>query len=122
LDIDHFRVFNDARGVARGDELLRAVAERLRSIVRVTDTVTRFSADEYGLVCENISTAATAAERAQRILTAIEAPFSLDDGEVLVTASVGIAVSGEGTLSEALVRDAQLAMHRAKERGRNRFE
>jgi diguanylate cyclase (GGDEF)-like protein/PAS domain S-box-containing protein len=122
LDIDHFRDFNDARGDERGDELLRAVADRLRGMIRATDTVTRFSADEYGLVCENISTAATAAERARRILTAIEVPFSLDDGEAPVTASVGIAVSGEGTLAEALVRDAQLAMHRAKERGRNRFE
>ena len=69
LDLDHFGVFNDARGDAGGDELLRAVADRLRTMVRVTDTVTRFGADEYGLVCENVSTAATAAERAQRYLS-----------------------------------------------------
>lgn len=122
LDIDHFRTFNDARGVASGDELLRAVADRLQSIVRVTDTVTRFGADEFGLVCENISTAATAAERAQRYLTAIARPFTLEDGEALITASVGIAVSGAEPSAEAMVRDAQLAMHRAKERGRSRFE
>lgn len=122
LDLDHFRIFNDARGDGCGDELLRAVADRLRAMVRITDTVTRFSADEYGLVCENISTAATAAERAQRYLAAIERPFALGDGDALVTASIGIAVSGPGAVAETMVRDAQLAMHRAKERGRNRYE
>jgi len=122
LDIDHFRVFNDAQGDERGDELLRAVADRLRAMVRATDTVTRFGADEYGLVCENVSTAATAAERAQRYLNAIARPFELEGGDALITASIGIAMSGSGTLPEAMVRDAQLAMHRAKERGRNRLE
>jgi diguanylate cyclase (GGDEF)-like protein/PAS domain S-box-containing protein len=122
LDLDHFRVFNDARGDRCGDELLRAVADRLRAMVRVTDTVTRFSADEYGLVCENVSTAATAAERAQRYLSAIERPFALEGGDALITASIGIAVTGPGAEAETMVRDAQLAMHRAKERGRNRYE
>ena len=122
LDLDHFRVFNDARGEGCGDDLLRAVADRLRTVVRITDTVTRFGADEYGLVCENVSTAATAAERAQRYLTAIERPFVLEGGDALITASIGIAVSGPGAEAEAMVRDAQLAMHRAKERGRNRYE
>ncbi len=122
LDLDHFAVFNDARGEDRGDELLRAAADRLRTMVRVTDTVTRFGADEYGLVCENVSTAATAAERAQRFLKAIERPFSIDGGDALLTASIGIAVGGPEAVAEAMVRDAQLAMHRAKERGRNRYE
>ena len=122
LDLDHFGVFNDARGDAGGDELLRAVADRLRTMVRVTDTVTRFGSDEYGLVCENISTAARAAERAQRYLAAIEEPFALESGEALVTASIGIAVGGSGSVAESMVRDAELAMQRAKERGRNRCE
>jgi diguanylate cyclase (GGDEF)-like protein/PAS domain S-box-containing protein len=122
LDLDHFRIFNDARGDESGDELLRAVADRLRAVVRQTDTVTRFGSDEFGLVCENISTAAMAAERAQRYLTAIARPFALEDGDAQITASIGIAVSGPDTLAETMVRDAQLAMHRAKERGRNRFE
>jgi EAL domain-containing protein (putative c-di-GMP-specific phosphodiesterase class I) len=91
-------------------------------MVRATDTVTRFGADEFGLVCENISSAATAAERAQRILSAIAEPFALADGDARIKASVGIAMSGAGAAAEALVRDAQLAMRRAKERGRNRFE
>jgi diguanylate cyclase (GGDEF)-like protein/PAS domain S-box-containing protein len=122
LDLDQFTRFNDEWGPECGDELLRAVADRVKSMVRATDTVTRFGADEFGLVCENISTAATAAERAQRILAAVEEPFALKGGDVLIKASIGIAVGGAGAMAEALVRDAQLAMRRAKERGRNRFE
>ncbi len=122
LDLDHFGVFNDAHGDHSGDELLRATADRLRSLVRVTDTVSRFGADEYGLVCENVSTAATAAERAHRYVKAIERPFSIEGGDALLTASIGIAVGGPEAVAEAMVRDAQLAMHRAKERGRNRYE
>jgi diguanylate cyclase (GGDEF)-like protein/PAS domain S-box-containing protein len=122
LDLDQFTHFNDEWGPECGDELLRAVADRVTRMVRATDTVTRFGADEFGLVCENISTAATAAERAQRILAAIEEPFALKSGDVLMKASIGIAVGDSGAAAEALVRDAQLAMRRAKERGRNRFE
>jgi diguanylate cyclase (GGDEF)-like protein/PAS domain S-box-containing protein len=122
LDIDQFTLFNDEWGPESGDELLRAVADRVRTMIRATDTVTRFGADEFGLVCENISSAATAAERAQRILRAIAEPFALAGGEARVKASIGIAMSGPGAGPEALVRDAQLAMRQAKEKGRNRFE
>jgi diguanylate cyclase (GGDEF)-like protein len=122
LDIDDFRVFNDAHGAEHGDELLRAVAVRLQSLVRLTDTVARFAADEFGLVCENVSTAATAAERARRILIAMERPFALSGVEARITASIGIALSEAGSPAGSLVRDAQLAMHRAKDRGRNVLE
>lgn len=122
LDIDGFTVFNDARGSQLGDTLLKAVADRLSTLVRVTDTVARFGADAYGLVCENVSTGATAAERTQRILSALAQPFALPDGEGLITASVGIAVSDPDSAADSLIRDAQLAMHRAKERGGNAFE
>jgi diguanylate cyclase (GGDEF)-like protein/PAS domain S-box-containing protein len=122
LDLDRFERFNDARGTECGDVLLRAVADRLRTSIRVADTVARFGADEYGLVCENIGTAGAAAERSERILAAIEQPFVLEGGDALITASIGIAVSGPGSSPESLARDAELAMHRAKEQGRNRFE
>jgi diguanylate cyclase (GGDEF)-like protein/PAS domain S-box-containing protein len=122
LDIDQFVSFNDVRGNDDGDQLLRAMADRLQSVIRATDTVTRFGADEFGLICENVLTAATAARRAQRILAAVAEPFELESGDVRVTASIGIAVSESETLSTALVRDAQLAMNRAKELGGNRFE
>jgi diguanylate cyclase (GGDEF)-like protein/PAS domain S-box-containing protein len=122
LDIDRFMSFNDVRGNYDGDALLRAMADRLQSVIRATDTVTRFGADEFGLICENVLTAATVARRVQRILTAVADPFELESGEARVTASVGVAVSESETLPTALVRDAQLAMHRAKELGGNRFE
>jgi diguanylate cyclase (GGDEF)-like protein/PAS domain S-box-containing protein len=122
VDLDRFTVFNGARGNECGDLLLCAVAERLRSLIRVTDTVARFGADEYGIVCENITTAAAAAERVERILAAIGEPYTLECGDAFITASIGVAVSGPGASAEALLRDAHLAMHRAKERGRNRFE
>ena len=122
VDLDRFTLFNGARGNDCGDLLLCAVADRLRTLIRVTDTVARFGADEYGIVCENITTAATAAERVERILAAIAEPYFLECGDAFVTASIGVAVSGPGASAEALLRDAHLAMHRAKERGRNRFE
>jgi diguanylate cyclase (GGDEF)-like protein/PAS domain S-box-containing protein len=122
VDLDRFTVFNGARGSECGDLLLCAVAERLRSLVRVTDTVARFGADEFGIVCENITMAAAAAERVERILAAIGEPYTLACGDAFITASIGVAVSGPGATAEALLRDAHLAMHRAKERGRNRFE
>jgi diguanylate cyclase (GGDEF)-like protein/PAS domain S-box-containing protein len=122
VDLDRFTLFNGARGNECGDLLLCAVGDRLRSLIRVTDTVARFGADEYGIVCENITTAAAAADRVERILAAISEPYALECGDAFITASIGIAVSGPGASAEALLRDAHLAMHRAKERGRNRFE
>lgn len=122
VDLDRFKIFNDARGDGHGDMLLRAVADRLRATIRVTDTVARFGADEFGIVCEDVATAAGAAERAARVLSTIEQPFPVSGGESFITASIGVAVSRPDTSPEALVRDANLALHRAKEQGRNRFE
>jgi diguanylate cyclase (GGDEF)-like protein/PAS domain S-box-containing protein len=122
LNLDRFERFNDARGREQGDALLRAVADRLRGALRATDTVARFGADDFGLVCESVATAAEAAERAERVLATIEHPFALDGPEAQITASVGIAVSDLDASAESMVRDAELAMHRAKEQGRNRFE
>jgi diguanylate cyclase (GGDEF)-like protein/PAS domain S-box-containing protein len=122
VDLDRFTLFNGARGNESGDLLLCAVADRLRSLIRATDTAARFGADEFGIVCENITKAATAAERGERILAAIAEPYMLEGGDAFTTASIGVAVSGPDASAEALLRDAHLAMHRAKERGRNRFE
>lgn len=122
LDLDRFKSFNEAQGNEYGDELLRAVAERLRSKTPVTDTAARFVADEFGLVFEHIATVADAAEHARQVLRAFDEPFVLGNGEARINASIGIAQSSPGISPEALVRDADLAMHRAKEQGRGRFE
>jgi len=132
LDLDRFTHFNDAEGEERGDRLLRAVAERLTSSTGTTDTVARFGADEYAIIYEHLTSASQAAEHAARIIAIFAEPFPFDAGgdteeqmenrEHHITTSIGIALSVPGSTPEALVRDSDLAMHRAKEKGRNRFE
>ena len=129
LDLDRFATVNEAEGNLVGDELLIEVAKRLHSSMGATDTVARFNTDEYGLVYEHIPTVSHAAELARRLLATFDEPFLLGDGggdqerrEWRITASIGVALSLPGASSEALIRDAELAMHRAKEQGRNRFE
>jgi len=122
VDLDRFKLLNDTRGHQQGDALLREVGERLVRTVRPTDTVARFSSDEFVLTCEGVVTVADAAASAERVRRAFDAPFALEGGEVFVTASVGVAIGGVGSVAEALVRDADLAMFRAKERGGARVE
>ncbi len=122
LDIDHFKVINDTLGHAAGDELLRQVAPRLRGAVRPSDTVARFGGDEFVLLCEDVDEH-QAATIARRVLQAFAPPFVLDGQEHYLSTSVGIALTRDcGNDPDALVRDADTAMYRAKERGRGRYE
>jgi diguanylate cyclase (GGDEF)-like protein len=124
VDLDRFKLINDSRGHAAGDELLVTVAERLRRIVRADDVVARFGGDEFVVVCEDRSAAFEASVLAERILDALREPVLVDGQEVFLSASVGIATSdgaGGGTPS-SLLRDADAAMYRAKEKGRDRAE
>jgi len=123
LDLDHFKLINDSMGHDRGDQLLRAVAERIRTSVRPGDTVARFGGDEFTILFEDVADAAGAREAADRTLTALSQPFELDEGEVFVSASVGVALSTTGRDTPALLlRNADAAMYRAKERGRAGIE
>jgi diguanylate cyclase (GGDEF)-like protein/PAS domain S-box-containing protein len=123
LDLDHFKVINDSMGHDGGDQLLRAVAERIRQSVRPGDTVARFGGDEFTILFEDVVDAASARQKAERTLTALADPFDLDDGEVFVSASVGVALSAGGhDTPAALLRNADAAMYRAKERGRGGIE
>jgi diguanylate cyclase (GGDEF)-like protein len=123
LDLDHFKLINDSMGHDRGDQLLRAVAERIRDSVRPGDTVARFGGDEFTILFEEVADAGGAREAAARTLTALSLPFELDDGEVFVSASVGVALSSTGHDTPALLlRNADAAMYRAKERGRAGIE
>jgi len=123
LDLDHFKLINDSMGHDRGDQLLRAVAERIRTSVRPGDTVARFGGDEFTILFEDVADAASAREAADRTLAALTQPFELDDGEVFVSASVGVALSTTGHDTPALLlRNADAAMYRAKERGRAGIE
>ena len=129
LDIDRFKNVNDSLGHQAGDGLLMAFAERLTGILRATDTVTRLNGtvarlagDEFVVLCEDLSDEHDAVRVAERISRASGAPFHVRDNELEVSVSIGIAVSSGQESAEQLIRDADLAMYRAKEEGRDRYE
>jgi diguanylate cyclase (GGDEF)-like protein/PAS domain S-box-containing protein len=123
LDLDRFKVVNDSLGHSAGDRLLVAVADRLSGAMRPSDIVARFGGDEFTILCPNVPTEETAEMIAERLIQTTSRPVALVDGEVFVTASVGIALSGgDSDTPETLLRNADAAMYRAKENGRDRSE
>jgi diguanylate cyclase (GGDEF)-like protein/PAS domain S-box-containing protein len=122
LDFDRFKLINDSLGHSAGDDLLSAAAPRLKQMLRASDTIARFGADEFGILLEDIAGEQDAVDMAQRIAGAFTRPFVLDGTEHFVSVSVGITLAAGGERAEDLVRDADAAMHRAKERGRARYE
>jgi diguanylate cyclase (GGDEF)-like protein/PAS domain S-box-containing protein len=122
VDIDRFKFVNDGMGHRAGDELLTIIAARLREAARPSDTVARFGGDEFVVVCEQLDGPWEGTRIGDQITRAVEQPIVLEGREVVVTASVGIAVAGDGSTAEALLRDADAAMYRAKERGGARVE
>ncbi len=123
LDLDRFKFVNDSLGHAAGDQLIVAVAGRLRAALRPSDTVARFGGDEFVVLCDDVAGEDAALEIASRMSEAVSRPVLLPEGEVFVTASLGVAVStGADETAESLVRDADTAMYRAKEQGRARTE
>ncbi len=119
VGLDRFREVNDGQGHAAGDAVLITAAARLKSAVRASDTVARFAGDEFLVVCD-VAQPAEVTTIASRITDAFGAPFVTEHGEVCVTASVGIA-TGTGD-PDGLIRDANTALCRAKDGGRNRTE
>jgi len=124
LDLDQFKWVNDSCGHSAGDRLLVEVARRLEGVVDATDTLARFGGDEFVVLCEQVEAEAAAVDTVERLVSALSLPFTLEGDEVTVTASVGVAVAvpGTGADAELVVRDADIAMYRAKERGRARVE
>jgi len=122
-DLDEFKLVNDSMGHQAGDELLIALAPRLHDAVRPSDTVARLGGDEFLVVCEQLEGAREAIRVAERVAQAINQPIVLAAGEHFITASIGIAVAETADADPAsLLRDADAAMYRAKERGRGRYE
>jgi diguanylate cyclase (GGDEF)-like protein len=122
LDLDLFKRVNDSFGHDAGDRLLRIAAERIRGAVREADLLFRMGGDEFTVLLENVGGAEEASAVAQRVLDAIGEPVRFDAHEISVTASIGIAMyPRDGVLEERLVKSADTAMYRAKDRGRNRY-
>jgi diguanylate cyclase (GGDEF)-like protein/PAS domain S-box-containing protein len=122
IDLDRFKLVNDALGHAAGDELLISVAQRLRATLRASDVATRTGGDEFVVVCTDLRSPVEAEHVAHRIALTLSTPFSVGGREVFVSASIGIAVADALSTPTGLVRDADAAAYRAKERGRNRYE
>ena len=122
IDLDNFKLINDTLGHGAGDELLRAVTARLQGAVRETDALGRLGGDEFVVIAEELSLAAGPELIAERLLEALSEPFTLAEGKtrLKVTASVGVA-AGPRASAEELLRDADIAMYRAKCNGKDRY-
>lgn len=123
LDLDRFKVVNDSAGHLVGDELLKQASGLIAGAVRLPDTVARLGGDEFAVLVEGIAGVGDAREVAQRIITALAAPIIVAGKELFTSASVGIAMIGpQYKRPEELLRDADVAMYRAKNKGRSRYE
>jgi diguanylate cyclase (GGDEF)-like protein len=118
-DLDGFKTVNDSLGHRTGDRLLVSVAERLADCLRPADTIARLGGDEFAVLLEELREPGDAARAAQRLLDSLRAPFELREREFFISASIGIAAGTKE--AEILLRDADLAMYRAKSRGKGRY-
>jgi diguanylate cyclase (GGDEF)-like protein/PAS domain S-box-containing protein len=122
LDVDRFKLINDSLGHSLGDRLLQGVAERLKGCVREGDTVARLGGDEFTLLLPEITRALDVVNVAEKILEAVKLPFRLEGRELFVSASMGISLyPDDGVNAETLVKNADAAMYRAKEQGRDNY-
>jgi diguanylate cyclase (GGDEF)-like protein/PAS domain S-box-containing protein len=123
IDVDRFKHVNDTFGHIAGDQLLKQVSARLSDCVRRGDTVGRLSGDEFAIVLSHLTLPEDAATVAQKIVDALNRPFVLEGAELFVTASIGITVfPTDSTEQDTLIRNADVAMYRAKDRGRNNYQ
>ena len=123
FDLDGFKLVNDRLGHEAGDQLLKEIARRLRTVMRPSDTVARFGGDEFIVLAEGYTSEIHVTATAERIQAALAEPFSLDAGEATIGTSIGIALaSGANADAEALIREADAAMYRAKRAGGSRYE
>jgi diguanylate cyclase (GGDEF)-like protein len=123
MDVDRFKVINDSLGHLVGDDVLKEVARRLLTCVREPDLVARLSGDEFAILLEDVPIPGTAVKVAQRVLATLSAPLRLGGAELVPSVSIGIAIGDHRYhLADEALRDADIAMYRAKKLGRARFE
>lgn len=123
LDLDRFKHINDSLGHVVGDEVLKMVALRLLEHVRKEDTISRLGGDEFTIVLEELHAPTDAAAIAQKLIALFKAPFGVGGNEFYLSCSIGISIFPDnGTQAEELLRNADAAMYRAKEQGRNNFQ
>jgi len=123
LDLDRFKRINDSLGHGVGDELLKVISQRLQGAVREDDTVARMGGDEFILIASENNDAEGAVTTAHRIIDALQIPVVIDGNELVVTCSIGISLfPSDGTDSETLLQNADTAMYRSKDLGRNSYQ
>jgi diguanylate cyclase (GGDEF)-like protein len=123
LDLDRFKIINDSVGHLSGDQMLRQASERLAACVRESDVVARLGGDEFALLMEDVQLPEDACHTAQRVIQALSEPMYIGGKELFTSASIGITLgSPRYHKAEELLRDADVAMYRAKAHGRQRFE
>ena len=123
LDLDHFKNVNDSLGHDAGDILLAIIAERLQVCVRSSDTVARLGGDEFAIILPVIQSSIAVSNISQKILEALKAPITLNEKEIRISASIGISMAPEDSQNaEELIKNADLALYRAKDMGRDNYQ
>jgi diguanylate cyclase (GGDEF)-like protein/PAS domain S-box-containing protein len=122
IDLDRFKVINDSLGHTMGDRLLQAVSQRLLGCIRRGDTLSRFGGDEFTLLLPDSQSPLAASQVAEKILESVKEPFKLGEHDIYVGASIGIAIYPEGgTTMDALIKNADIAMYRVKNTGKDGY-
>jgi len=123
LDLDNFRIVNDSLGHSVGDQLIRVISQRLKTCLRMGDTVARFGGDEFVILLDDIKQVSDATYIATRIQNEVSVAIQLNETEIFTTTSIGVAFNlGTYHHAQDLVRDAEIAMYRAKEHGKSQYE
>jgi len=123
LDLDRFKVINDTLGHMKGNELLKSVADRLSGCLYEDDTISRIGGDEFTFIIPDIVEVQDAVKVAQRLYESMARPFDLEDQEMFITGSIGISLyPDDGMDISELIKNAETAMYRAKEQGRNNYQ
>ena len=123
LDLDDFKTVNDSFGHQAGDQLLKAAADRIQTCLRIEDTASRLGGDEFGILIDEVDDRSDAVYVAERIIRSLDAPYMIQGKEFFVHASVGIAFShGDNQSADALLRNADVAMYRAKNHGKGGYD